>query len=715
MKKLILGFTLLSLLAKADEGMWMPQLIEAMNFKDMKKNGFKLTALQIYSINKASMKDGVAVFGGGCTAEVISTKGLILTNHHCGYGSVVGLSTVEKDYIKNGYWAKNAKEELYCKGLTVTFIKKIEDVTKQVLAVIKPTYSELQKDSAIRATMGQIEKKAVEGSSFSAFVRPFYYGNEFYLFVTEVFKDVRLVGVPPENIGKFGGETDNWVWPRHNPDFSMFRIYAGKNNKPAEYNADNVPYTPAYSFPISLKGYEKGDFTMVYGFPGRTQEYLTSFAVELLVNEQDPRRVSLRGKRLAIYEVDMKKNDTLRLMYADRYAGIANAYKKWSGEMLGLQNYDAINKKKRFEIDLIQSLNGDPVKQNKCNQILADFKKVYLEYTPLSKQVDYYNECLMGIDAIRYISNYHQIFNELKKKQTGKENKFDQLLTDIKRSIPFKNFNKNTDRKLCVAMLKEYAANIEKENRPIYLDSLLTAYGGDTEKITEFLYSNSSFIDNTKAAAMLADFEKNYALYERDPFYKLALSINSYYQKAVLPQYNYDELQIQELQKEYMAMLKENVKTKKFYPDANGTLRVAYGKVDDYKPKDGVTNLHYTTIDGMIEKNATGNPDYEFMPRLKELYDAKDYGMYADKNGKLRVSFIASNHTTGGNSGSPVLNAKGELIGTNYDRNWEGTMSDIMYDVTRCRNIVLDVRFTLWVVDKYAGAGYLLNEMKIIK
>jgi hypothetical protein len=442
---------------------------------------------------------------------------------------------------------------------------------------------------------------------------------------------------------------------------------------------------------------------------------LTSFAVQLLVNEQDPRRVSLRDKRLAIYEADMKKNDTLRLMYADRYAGIANAYKKWSGEMQGLVANEAVEKKEKFEIDLIQSMSGDPAKQNKCKQILADFKKVYQEYAPLSKQVDYYNECLHGIDAIRYISNYHQLFNEVKRKQAGKENKFDQLYADLKKTIPFRNMNKTTDKKLCASMLKEYANNIEKESRPLYLDSLYQVYNNDSEKITEFLYNNSSFIDNTKAAAMLGDFEKNFALYERDPFYRLTLSINSYYQKAVLPQFNYDDLQILELQKEYMQMLKENVKTKKFYPDANGTLRVAYGKVDDYKPKDGVTYLHYTTIDGMIEKNATGNPDYELMPRLKELYDKKDFGQYVDKNGKLHVSFIASNHTTGGNSGSPVLNAKGELIGTNYDRNWEGTMSDVMYDVNRCRNIILDVRFTLWIVDKYAGAGYLLNEMKIIK
>lgn len=715
MKKIVFVFTLITLIAKADEGMWMPQLIEALNFKDMKKNGFKLTAQQLYSINKASMKDAVAIFGGGCTGEMISDKGLLLTNHHCGFSSIAGLSTVDKDYLKNGYWAKNANDELYVKNLSVTFIKRIDDVTKQVLAAVKPNYSEFQKDSAIKATISQVEKKAIEGTTYTSFVRPFYYGNEYYLFVTEVFKDVRLVGAPPENIGKFGGETDNWVWPRHNPDFSMFRIYAGKDNKPAEYNADNVPYKPAYSFPISLKGYEKGDFTMVYGFPGRTQEYLTSYAVDLLVSQQNPRRVGLREKRLAIYESEMNRNDTIRLMYADRHAGIANAYKKWSGETLGLTKYDAINKKKSFENSFLEQFNTDPSKKEKYTQLFSQFKKVYEEYAPLSKQVDYYYECLLGIDALRYINNYPALFGELRKKQNGKENKFDQALLDMKKTVPFRNFNRTTDKKLFVAMITEYAKNVEKENRPPYLDSLLNAYNNDAVKLSEFLYSNSNFVENTKVKSMLEDFEKSAVLYERDPFFLLAISISNYYQKAVMPQFNYDEVQILELQKEYMLALKDNLKGKKFYPDANGTMRIAYGKVDNYKPKDGVEYNHFTTIDGMIEKNRTGNPDYELTPRLMELYNNKDYGQYTDKNGRLRVSFIASNHTTGGNSGSPVLNAKGELIGTNYDRNWEGTMSDVMYDVSMCRNIVLDVRFTLWIIDKYAGAGYLLNEMKLIK
>lgn len=715
MKKILFVLLVISFVSKADEGMWMPQLIEALNIKDMKKNGFKLSAEQIYSINKASMKDAVLIFGGGCTGEIISTKGLLLTNHHCGFASIAGLSSVDKDYLKNGYWAMKANEELYCKDLTVTFIKRIEDVTAKVIANLKPNYSEVQKDSAIKATIKSLENMAKKDSPYDAFIRPFFYGNEYYLFITETFKDIRLVGTPPESIGKFGDETDNWVWPRHNADFSMFRIYANKDNKPAEYNESNVPYTPLHSFPISLKGYEKGDFTMVYGFPGRTQEYLTSYAVDLVMNQQDPIRVKLREKRLAIMEGDMKNNDTIRLMYTARYAGVANYYKKWSGEMLGLKKSNAVGRKQQLEQEFLNVLNADPAKKEKYSNLLSQFKKIYLEYAPLSKQFDYYTECLMGIECFKFAASNQTLFAELKKKQAGLENKFDKLLNDTKALIPFKNINPNTDKKLCEAMLTVYAQDVESVIRPPYLDSLFTVYKNDSKAIANFLYNNSGFTDNKKAKLMYDDFEKNYQLYERDPLYMLAVDMSKYYQKTVIPQVNYYELQITELQKEYVKGLRENLKNKKFYPDANSTLRVAYGKVDDYSPKDGVQNLHYTTIDGLVEKNKTGLEDYYVKPRLLELYDKKDFGSYVDKNGKLRIAFIASNHTTGGNSGSPVINAKGELIGTNFDRNWEGTMSDINYNPTFCRNIVLDVRFTLWIIDKYAGAGYLLNEMKLVK
>lgn len=713
--KLLLFLTINTLLARADEGMWMPQLIDALNYKDMKKNGFKLTAEQIYSINKASMKDAVAIFGGGCTAEVISNKGLILTNHHCGFSSIAALSSVEKDYLKNGYFAMNQNEEMYCKNLTVTFIKRIEDVTSKVSTGIKPGFSELQKDSTIQANIKMLERMAKQDNHYDAFIRPFFYGNEYYLFVTEVFKDIRLVGTPPESIGKFGGETDNWVWPRHNADFSMFRIYANGQNKPADFSADNVPYKPNYSFPISLKGVEKNDFTMVYGFPGRTQEYLTSYGVDLLMNQQDPLRVKLRDVRLKIMESEMKKNDTIRLMYVNRYAGVANAYKKWSGEIIGLQKSDAVNKKKAFEADFLKLVSADPKKKEIYTNLLKEFEKVYEDYAPLSRQYDYFAECLWGIDGFRFAAGFANVFSELKKKQAGKENKFTQLFNETKPAIPFKNYDKVLDKKLCVAMLDIYIKDVEPSLRPPYLDSLIDVYHDNAGELADYLYNNSNFVDNAKARIMLDEFEQNAAIYEKDPFYVVAISILTHYQKKVIPQVNYYERQISELQKEYMLGLKENIRDRKFYPDANGTLRVSFGKVSDYKGKDAVQYLHYTTMDGIVEKNQTGAEDFYVKPRLIELYNKKDFGQYADKNGKLRVAFIGSNHTTGGNSGSPVLNAKGELVGTNFDRNWEGTMSDIMYNGTFCRNIILDVRYTLWVVDKYANAGYLLNEMKLVR
>lgn len=716
-RKSLLVFSLIfaTFISTADEGMWLPQLLNALTIKDMQKNGCKLTAEQIYSVNKSSLKDAIVQFGGGCTAEVISGEGLILTNHHCGYSSITFHSTVEKDYLKNGFWAMNKKEEIYTPSLTVTFINRIDDVTSKVMANVNANYSEIQKDSVIKANIRTIEEEAKKGTHYGAFVRPFFYGNEYYLFITETFRDVRMVGAPPEHIGKFGGETDNWMWPRHNADFSLFRIYAGKDNKPADYSVDNVPYKPKHFLPINIKGVNKGDFTMVYGFPGRTQEYLTSYAVEMLVNETNPRRVDLRAKRLSILEETMRKGPEFKLMYANAYAGIANYHKKWYGEMQGLKKYNAIEKKKEFEKKFLEAASVNPANKEKYNNMFTQFQKLYSEYSALSKQVDYYSECLLGIDGIRYCMNYINIFAELKKKQAGKENKFDNLLAGIKKTIPLKNMNKDTDKKLCIAMLAEYIKEVDKSTRPYYLDSLIQAHNNNSEAVANFLYSNSSFIDNDKAKVMLENFEKDAAVYERDPFYRMVSTTVKYYQTTVLPQANFDELQITELQKEYVKAMRELIKDKKFYPDANSTLRVAYGKVNDYTPKDGVENNYFTTLDGIMEKENPDDEEFIVPAKLKELYAKKDYGQYAAKDGKLHVAFIASNHTTGGNSGSPVLNGKGELIGTNFDRNWEGTMSDIMYNPNQCRNIVLDARYTLFLIDKFAGAGYLLNEMKIVK
>lgn len=704
----------LSLITKADEGMWMPQLINAMNIKDMKKNGLKLTAEQIYSINKSSLKDAIVQFAGGCTAEIVSDQGLILTNHHCGYSAIAYHSTVEKDYLTNGFWAMNKNEEIYTPNLVATIIQRIEDVTGKVTNGVTSNMTETKKDSIQKANIKQIEKNAVAGTHYEAFVRPFFYGNEYYLFVVETFKDVRMVGAPPSSIGKFGGDTDNWMWPRHTGDFSVFRIYANKDNKPAEYSTDNVPYKPKHVIPISLKGYKQGDFTMVYGFPGRTQEYLSSYAVDMTMNESDPLKVSLREKRLSIMEADMKKSDAVRIAYANRYASIANYHKKWLGEMIGLKKYDALNKKQAFEKQFTDAISVDPVKKEKYGNIFPQLQKVYAEYKVLNKQVDYYSECLMAIDAFGYARNYINLLTELKKKQKGLTNTYDNSYNELKKLGFYKNYNKPTDIKICEVMLNEYIKGVASSNRPQVLDSFIVANNGDAKKMTEFLYENTSFADKEKSEAMINDFEKMYQLYERDPVFYITNAIVKYYGTSVFPQFQYDEREITELQKLYIQGQKEIFKDKKFYPDANSTLRITYGKVNNYIPRDGVEYNYYTTLDGIIEKDGTAE-DYEVPVKLKELYNKKDYGVYALKDGKLPIAFTASNHTTGGNSGSPVFNAKGELIGTNFDRNWEGTMSDIMYNPNQCRNIVLDVRYTLFVIDKFAGAGYLLNEMKLMK
>ncbi len=715
-KKSFLALTLIiSIVSKADEGMWLPQLLNAMNIKDMKKNGLKLTAEQIYSVNKSSLKDAIVQFGGGCTAEIVSDQGLILTNHHCGYSAIAYHSTVEKDYLTKGFWAMNKNEEVYTPNLTATIIQRIEDVTAKVTKGITATSTESQKDSITKANIKAIEKEAVVGTHYESFIRPFFYGNEYYLFIVETFKDVRMVGAPPSAIGKFGGESDNWMWPRHNADFSVFRIYANKDNKPAEYSADNVPYKPKNVIPISIKGYNKGDFTMVYGFPGRTQEYLSSYAVDMIMNESDPLKVSLREKRLNIMNVDMLQSDAVRIAYASKYASVANYYKKWMGEMNGLKKYDAVAKKQLFEKEFIDAVNADPVKKEKYGNIFPQLQKIYAEYKVLNKQVDYYSECLMTIDAFVYARSYMSLVTELTKKQKGATNTFDKSLAETKKLAFFKGYNKPTDIKICEAMLSEYIKGVPSNSRPYILDSMIVAHKNDAKKLTEFLFSNTNFVDREKAESMINDFEKYPQLFERDPVYMATNAIVKYYATSVFPQFQYDEREINELQKLYIQGQKEVFKDKKFYPDANSTLRVAYGKVNNYVPKDGVEYNYYTTLDGIMEKYIPKDEEFDVPAKLIDLYNKKDYGQYADKNGKLPVAFTASNHTTGGNSGSPVFNAKGQLIGTNFDRNWEGTMSDIMYNPNQCRNITLDVRYTLFIIDKFAGAGYLLNEMKLVK
>jgi hypothetical protein len=719
MKKIVFSLFIISFFSKtfADEGMWLPMLIKSLNEKDMKKNGLKLTAEDIYSINKSSLKDAVVHFGGGCTAEIISDAGLLLTNHHCGYGQIANHSTVEKDYLTNGFWAMNKDEELPNPGLTASIIQYMEDVTAKVKAGIKPGFTEKQIDSTINSNIPRLEKEAVKGTHYEAYIRPFFYGNDYYMFVVETFKDVRLVGAPPSSIGKFGGETDNWVWPRHTGDFSVFRIYANKENKPAEFSKDNIPYKPKRSLTISLKGVKEGDFTMVYGFPGRTQEYLTSDAVDLTMNISDPAKVKLREARLNIMDGYMKNSDQVRINYAARYASIANYWKKWAGEMNGLKYSDAVNKKIQFQNKFIQLLSTDPIKQKEFNQVLNEFQVIYQDMKVLTKQMDYYSECLMGIEALQYLRSYVGLYDNYYAMKAGEKNKFKTEIENYKNkeSSFYSTYQMEMDKKICAEMLRQYDEDIDKKYRPKLLDSLISAYEKDYSKLANKLY-DSDFFKAAEFRKLILDWDNNYKRFEGDLYFRVCDDILNYYTAMIQPQLSEKSLRLNSLYAKYVKALKETVKDKAFYPDANSTLRVAYGKVKGYKARDAVNYNYFTTLDGIIEKNNTGNEDFKAPEFLKTLYEKKNYGEYADKvDNKIHVAFVASNHTTGGNSGSPVLNGNGELIGTNFDRCWEGTMSDIMYNPEICRNIVLDVRYTLFVIDKYAGAGYLLKEMKIAR
>ncbi len=717
MKKIFFSLILLfSGILIADEGMWLPLLLKSLNEKDMKKNGLKLSAEDIYSINKSSLKDAVVHFGGGCTAEIISESGLLLTNHHCGYSQIAAHSTVEKDYLTDGFWAMNREQELSNPGLTASIIQYMKDVTAEVKSGIRSGFSVAQIDSVTNLNIRKIEKEAVAGTHYEAYVRPFFYGNEYYLFVVETFRDIRLVGAPPSGIGKFGGETDNWVWPRHTGDFSVFRIYAAKDNKPADYSPENVPYKPKKSLTISLKGVNEGDFTMVYGFPGRTQEYLTSDAVDLIMSQSDPDKVKLREKRLTIMDSYMKVSDKTRIDYAAKYAGIANYWKKWAGEMNGLKYSNAVEIKKEFQDKFIRLISTDPIKKEKFNTSLNEFHDVYEKMKTLTKQMDYYSECIMGVEGFQYMRSYSALFTNYYAMKAGKKNTFQQDLDNLKKSEKtfYSSYHTEMDREICAEMLKCYDADVKTSLRPRFLDSLLNSFNHDYKALAKFLH-DQPLLKAEELRKLVGNWDGNYKNYEKDVYLRLTREIIDYYSKNVQPAFsNYNSI-LTSMYSDYVREIKTTVKDRPFYPDANSTLRVAYGKVKGYQPRDGVSYGFYTTLDGIFEKENTGNEDFKAPKYLRELFQRKEFGSYADKkDGKIHVAFVASNHTTGGNSGSPVFNGNGELIGTNFDRCWEGTMSDILYNPKICRNIVLDVRYTLFVIDKYAGASHLIKEMKIV-
>jgi len=720
MKKLIVALLLVMLtipFARSDEGMWIPLLIEKFNIEIMQEKGFKLTAEDIYSVNRACMKDGVMIFGGGCTAELISPEGLLITNHHCGYGRIQSHSSLEHDYLTDGFWAMSREGELPNPGLTVTFLKYMEDVTDRVLSGIKRRMSEEEKNKIIESNISEIVTEASEGNHYSAFVRPFYMGNQFFLFVNETYRDVRLVGAPPSAIGKFGGDTDNWMWPRHTGDFSLFRIYADKDNMPADYSEDNVPYKPAYHFPISLKGVDEGDFTMVFGYPGGTSQYVPSYHISMLIDYVYPKMIELRGTKLAIIKEDMDADPEVRIKYSSKDAGISNSWKRWIGEKSGMERLGTIEKKKEFEKEFTAWVKEKRRREKDYGYLLDSYKSLYEQMQEYYLVNSYTSETIgrSGVEAIGMAASFIPLIEAVNNEADNDEIKgrLERLSSGISRF--FHNYNMPTDKKLFVAMLELYGKNLdEKWQVPEYRD-LYSSCNGNFEIIADDIYRQSVFTNHEKAAQFVSNFDSRLiSELEIDPLYILAKGVNAFLDEQVREKYVKVSGEIADLDRLYMKAQMEFAQDKVLWPDANFTLRVAYGEVGGYEPRDAVYYTHYTTLEGIMEKDNPEIYDYDVPDKLKELYYAKDYGRY-DQDGKMPVCFIADNHTTGGNSGSPVINAEGHLIGVNFDRAWEGVMSDLMFNPEQSRNISLDIRYALFLIDKFAGAGYLLDEMTLVE
>ena len=699
---------------RADEGMWIPLLLEKYNHADMQSKGLKLSAEEIFSINQTSLKDAIVLFGRGCTGELISNQGLLITNHHCGYVNIQSHSSLEHDYLTNGFWAMSQKEELINKGLSVTFLVRMEDVTEKVLADVTEEMSEKQRQEKIKATIGEIKKEAVEGTHYKAVIKPFYYGNEYYLFVNEVYNDVRLVGAPPSAIGKFGGDTDNWMWPRHTGDFSMFRIYADKDNQPAAYSPENVPYKPKKHFSISMKGIKKGDFTMVYGYPGTTQEYLPSYAVENILNISNPHKINIRKNILNIMNTDMNADPLVRIQYSTKSARVANAWKKWIGESRGLKRLNAVEKKKEIEREFEQWYVQSPERRNKYSRLMLEFQKNYKGLEPYTLAIDYFMEAGYSMELVKFASSFARL--AAVKKDTKQED-IDKLVKGVQGAANgfFKNYNEATDRKIFSKIFLDlYYNNVPKEFQPDIFRTIEEDFGGDVKKYEEFLYNKTMLIDQEKVNKFLSSFSASKVKkLMKDPAFQLYKSVVTLYHGQLLKPWQGYMSNIDSLMRTWMTVQREMAEDKILFPDANLTLRITYGQVNDYFPRDGVYYEPFTTLEGIMEKDNPEIYDYDVPDRLKELYESKEYGQYG-VDGEMPVCFIGTNHTTGGNSGSPVLNADGHMIGINFDRNWEGTMSDIMYDPDMCRNITLDIRYALFLVDKFAGATHLIEELDLV-
>jgi hypothetical protein len=700
--------------AAADEGMWLPSLIQKLNISDMQRMGLGLSAEDIYSINNSSLKDAVvALDRGSCTAEVVSKEGLLLTNHHCGFGEIQSHSSVEHDYLQYGFWAMSRKEELPNPGKTVTFLISVEDVTAEVLAKVTDVTSEEERNRIVRSVSAELEKKAKGDTHYETYVRSFFAANRYYLFVTETFKDIRLVGAPPQALGKFGGDTDNWMWPRHTNDFAMFRIYCGPDGKPADYSEQNIPYQPKHALPVSLKGIEKGDFAMVMGYPGRTTRYETSFGVKSIMDVTNDVRIEVRKELLDIWIDYMSTSQKARIQYASKYARSSNYYKYSIGQNKGLTNLKVIDKKQAIEKDFTNWVNSDPKRIEKYGKALSMIEESF-KNEEADKARSYLGEALLRGPEIFMFANRGQSLLELLKKPEENKEKIERITSAMKKSMDdfFKDYDAATDQKVVATLLKLYADKTAPQYHPAFFASIQKKYKGDFSKYAEKLFQSSVFDSKEELTAFLNN--PSLKVLKKDLAVSSASDIFAKFRE--MSDAASESQKMKSIgERLFLAGLMEMQPDKVFYPDANSTMRLTYGQVLDYEPRDGVIYNYFTTVNGYLEKEIPGDPEFDVPERMKQLLIDKDYRRYADKDGSLRACFITNNDITGGNSGSPVINANGELIGIAFDGNWEAMSGDIAFEPELQRCINVDIRFVLWVIDVYAGATHLIDEMEIVQ
>ncbi|MDR0814437.1 MAG: S46 family peptidase [Bacteroidales bacterium] len=685
---------------RADEGMWIPLLLEQTRYRQMKELGLKLSPEDIYSINHASLKDAVVLFGGGCSGVVVSAQGLLFTNYHCGYGQVQSHSSLEHDYLTDGFWAQSAGDELPNPGLTATFLERMEDVTAEVLQRITSGMTERQRNDSIAAAVARIVKARQPAKHHRVDVKPLFGGNQYFMYVYEIFSDVRLVGAPPTAIGKFGGDTDNWIWPRHTGDFSIFRIYADKNNQPAAYSPDNVPYQPRKYAPVSIAGIREGDFTMVYGYPAATDEFITSYELDYLIRQNYPLRVALRTERLEIMERYMQADAATRIQYAAKHAGVSNAWKKWQGVIHGVQRADGVKQKIARETAFSQQIADNPQWSRDYGLLLEKMKNNVEAAALLQQASACYAESITSIELVKFAGS---------------------LLTDIpppnqdllkKASGFYKDFSLAVDKDIFVAMMKAYLANIPEAYHFEEMKAQLKRHKGSVEKWADEVYAKSVFRSYQALEKVLANPKSANKLIQKEPMIAIYLSGQAMLNERVYPSLRRLSQEHDSLSRVYIAAQLQADKERIFYPNANHTMRISFGQTVGYSPSDAVTYQPFTTLEGIMEKDNPDIYDYRVPQALKQAAEQKNFGQYA-ANGMVPVCFIASNHTSGGNSGSPVFNGNGELIGLNFDRNWEGTMSDVVYDAEQCRNIIADIRYILFIVDKVYGAQRIVGEMEV--